>query len=59
MFQFKAGKKESETCYVTHGTMGHLDAAQPPVKRKPYATILAVPYVHKVRVALQLRGVRY
>lgn len=48
MFQFDGGKKERETCFVTHGAMGHLDPAQPPVKRKPYSAILAVPFVHKV-----------
>lgn len=48
MFQFDGGKKERETCFVTHGAMGHLDSAQPPVKRKPYSAILAVPFVHKV-----------
>jgi ribonuclease P/MRP protein subunit RPP40 len=48
MFQFKAGKKEKETCFVTHGTLGHLDASQPPLKRKPYSNILATPFVHKV-----------
>jgi ribonuclease P/MRP protein subunit RPP40 len=30
--------------------MGHLDPKQPPVKRKPYAAILAIPFVHKVRI---------
>lgn len=49
MFQFDGGKKERETCFVTHGAMGHLDPAQPPVKRKPYSAILAVPFVHKVK----------
>jgi hypothetical protein len=23
MFQFDGGKKERETCFVTHGAMGH------------------------------------
>jgi hypothetical protein len=50
MFEFAGGRKAAESkCYVTHGTMGHLDPKQPPVKRKPYAAILAVPFVHKVR----------
>ncbi|OBT72425.1 hypothetical protein VF21_08203 [Pseudogymnoascus sp. 05NY08] len=48
MFQFDAGKKERETCFVTHGAMGHLDPAQPPVKRKPYSTILAVPFAELI-----------
>ncbi|OBT40204.1 hypothetical protein VE00_08730 [Pseudogymnoascus sp. WSF 3629] len=48
MFQFDGGKKERETCFVTHGAMGHLDPAQPPVKRKPYATILAVPFAELI-----------
>jgi hypothetical protein len=49
MFKLAGGRKEVESkCYVTHGTMGHLDPEQPPVKRKPYAAILAIPFVHKV-----------
>ncbi|KFY36369.1 hypothetical protein V494_05051 [Pseudogymnoascus sp. VKM F-4513 (FW-928)] len=52
MFQFDGGKKERETCFVTHGAMGHLDPAQPPVKRKPYSAILAVPFVHKAELIL-------
>jgi hypothetical protein len=51
MFEFAGGRKATESkCYVTHGTMGHLDPKQPPVKRKPYAAILAIPFVHKVRI---------
>jgi ribonucleases P/MRP protein subunit RPP40 len=51
MFEFAGGRKATESkCYVTHGTMGHLDPKQPPVKRKPYAAILAVPFVHKVSI---------
>ncbi|KAL5352491.1 hypothetical protein ACLOAV_002439 [Pseudogymnoascus australis] len=52
MFQFDGGKKERETCFVTHGAMGHLDPAQPPVKRKPYSAILAVPFVHKAELIM-------
>ncbi|KFY54329.1 hypothetical protein V497_07822 [Pseudogymnoascus sp. VKM F-4516 (FW-969)] len=48
MFQFNDGKKERETCFVTHGAMGHLDPAQPPVKRKPYSAILAVPFAELI-----------
>lgn len=59
MFEFAGGRKASESkCYVTHGAMGHLDPKQPPVKRKPYAAILAVPFVHKVRKP-QLKGKRF
>jgi ribonuclease P/MRP protein subunit RPP40 len=54
MFQFTGGKKESTTCFATHGTTGHLDATQPPVRRKPYAALLAMPAVHKVRAAPSL-----
>jgi hypothetical protein len=51
MFNFASGSKKADSkCYVTHGTMGHLDPKQPPVKRKPYANILAMPFVHKVFV---------
>ncbi|KFX92065.1 hypothetical protein V490_05585 [Pseudogymnoascus sp. VKM F-3557] len=48
MFQFDGGKKERETCFVTHGAMGHLDPTQPPVKRKPYSAILAVPFAELI-----------
>lgn len=57
MFEFAGSRKPAESkCYVTHGTMGHLDPKQPPVKRKPYAAILAVPFVHKVRKHRQEKG---
>lgn len=49
MFEFTDRTQRAESkCYVTHGTMGHLDPKQPPVKRKPFASVLAVPFVHKV-----------
>jgi len=57
MFQFTGGKKESATCFVTHGAMGHLDATQPPVRRKPYAALLGMPAVHKVGAVPSGNGV--
>jgi ribonuclease P/MRP protein subunit RPP40 len=49
MFKFASGcEKAVSKCYVTHGTMGHLDPKQPPVKRKPFSSILTHPYVHRV-----------
>ena len=48
MLQFGKEQKEKETCFVTHGTMGHLDPTQPPTKRKPYSAILSMPAVSKV-----------
>jgi ribonuclease P/MRP protein subunit RPP40 len=53
MFNFSAGKKEQSTCYVTHGTMGHVDPKQPPTKRKPFAPLLTIPFAHKVRAERQ------
>jgi len=52
MFEFKSGKKDEAKCYVTHGLMGHLDPKQLPVKRKPFSSILAVPFINKVELVL-------
>lgn len=48
MLQFGKEQKEKETCFVTYGTMGHLDTKQPPSKRKPYSALLNMPAVSKV-----------
>ncbi|KAI9731668.1 MAG: hypothetical protein M1818_007798 [Claussenomyces sp. TS43310] len=32
--------------------MGHLDPKQPPIKKRPYASILAIPYVYKIQLLL-------
>lgn len=52
MFQFTHGGKERATCVITHGALGHVDATQPPVRRRPYAALLGVEAVHKVRFPL-------
>jgi ribonuclease P/MRP protein subunit RPP40 len=48
MLDLPAGTKHEAKCNVTHGTMGHLDPKQPPVKRKPFAAILNHSFVQKV-----------
>ena len=48
MLGFPTSTRHQRKCSVTHGTTGHLDPKQPPVKRKPFAAILNCSFVHKV-----------
>ena len=41
---------QSSKCFVTYGTMGHLDPKQPPSKGKPWATLASQDFVHSVRL---------
>ncbi|KAI9051010.1 hypothetical protein LZ554_005118 [Drepanopeziza brunnea f. sp. 'monogermtubi'] len=52
MLDFPSGTKHEPKCDVTHGVMGHLDPKQPPVKRKPFASILAQRFIQKVELVL-------
>ncbi len=52
MLSFTSNTKHEQKCNVTHGTMGHLDPKQPPVKRKPFAAILRSSFVRKVELIL-------
>ena len=41
---------QSSKCFVTHGTMAHLDQEQPPSsKHKPWAILASQGFIHKVR----------
>jgi len=52
MLNFTTNTKNERKCNVTYGTMGHLDPKQPPVKQKPFATILSNNFVQKVELIL-------
>ncbi|ESZ97010.1 ribonuclease P 40kDa subunit [Sclerotinia borealis F-4128] len=52
MLNFPKDTKHEQKCYVTHGTMGHLDPKQPPVKRKPFVNILGHKFINKVEMIL-------
>ncbi|TEY56446.1 hypothetical protein BOTCAL_0225g00260 [Botryotinia calthae] len=52
MLSFPKDTKHEQKCYVTHGTMGHLDPKQPPVKRKPFVNILGHKFINKVEMIL-------
>ncbi|POR39001.1 Ribonuclease P protein subunit p40, partial [Tolypocladium paradoxum] len=39
---------QSSTCFVTYGTMGHVDPKQPPQRSKPWTTVAARDFIHKV-----------
>jgi ribonuclease P/MRP protein subunit RPP40 len=48
MLDFPDDQRNEQKCEVTHGVMGHLDPQQPPVKRKPFSSILTHPFLQKV-----------
>ncbi|KAA8567140.1 hypothetical protein MFRU_007g02360 [Monilinia fructicola] len=52
MLNFPKDTKHEQKGYVSHGTMGHLDAKQPPIKRKPFVKILAHKFINKVEMIL-------
>lgn len=39
---------QSSTCFVTYGTMGHVDRKQLPQRGKPWTAIAAQDFIHKV-----------
>lgn len=41
---------QSSKCQVTYGSMGHTDAKQLPHKGKPWSSIMALDFIHKVRI---------
>lgn len=42
---------QTSKCYVTHGTIGHLDPNQLPIKGKSWTAISSLDSIHKVRPA--------
>ncbi|KAI1071157.1 hypothetical protein LB507_009650 [Fusarium sp. FIESC RH6] len=43
---------QSPKCFVTYGTMGHVDTNQAPRKSKPWAAITSLDFIHKVDLIL-------
>ncbi|KAI1382951.1 ribonuclease P 40kDa subunit [Hypoxylon trugodes] len=43
---------QSSKCFVTYGVMGHLDPQHVPSKGKPWSSLLAQDFVHKVDLIL-------
>ncbi|RGP60324.1 ribonuclease p/mrp protein subunit pop1 [Fusarium sporotrichioides] len=43
---------QSPKCFMTHGTMGHVDTKQAPRKGKPWAAITSLDFIHKVDLIL-------
>lgn len=41
---------QSSKCFVTYGSMGHIDPKQLPHKSKPWSSLGSLDFVHKVRV---------
>ncbi|KAJ8061150.1 hypothetical protein OCU04_010225 [Sclerotinia nivalis] len=52
MLNFPKDTKHEPKCYVTHGTMGHVDPKQAPARRKPFVNILGHKYINKVEMIL-------
>ncbi|KAE8452386.1 hypothetical protein EG329_001086 [Mollisiaceae sp. DMI_Dod_QoI] len=52
MLGFPAETNNEAKCYVTHGVFGHVDAKQPPVKRKPFSSILKHEFIQKIELML-------
>jgi ribonuclease P/MRP protein subunit RPP40 len=42
---------QTSRCYLTHGTIGHLDPKQLPTKGKPWTAIAGLDFIHKARQA--------
>lgn len=47
---------QAPKCFVTYGTMGHVDSKQKPHKGKPWAAIKSLDFIHKARVSLFFEG---
>ncbi|KAI0485314.1 ribonuclease P 40kDa subunit [Xylariaceae sp. FL0804] len=43
---------QTSKCFFTYGTMGHPDLKQLPVKGKPWSSLLALDFIHKVDLIL-------
>ncbi|RGP66245.1 ribonuclease p mrp subunit pop1 [Fusarium longipes] len=43
---------QSPKCFVTYGTMGHVDTRQAPSKGKPWVAITSLDFIHKVDLIL-------
>ncbi|KAM0268662.1 hypothetical protein ACHAPA_004906 [Fusarium lateritium] len=43
---------QSPKCFVTYGTMGHVDTNQAPRKGKPWSSVMSLDFVHKVDLIL-------
>jgi ribonuclease P/MRP protein subunit RPP40 len=43
---------QSSKCFVTHGSMSHVDTKQTPRKGKPWAAITSLDFIHKVDLIL-------
>ena len=55
---FNSSEKDlpSSKCYVTHGSLPlFVDPKHPPIKRKPFSTILNQPFNHKVGANFDIR----
>ncbi|KAF4999695.1 hypothetical protein FGRMN_2260 [Fusarium graminum] len=39
---------QSPKCFVTYGTMGHVDTKQAPRKGKPWSSVMSLDFVHKI-----------
>ncbi|KAI5921492.1 ribonuclease P 40kDa subunit [Camillea tinctor] len=53
MFSFSTPSVyQSSKCFVTYGTLAHIDPRQLPSKVKPWSTFLARDFVHKVDLVL-------
>ncbi|APA14737.1 hypothetical protein SS1G_06745 [Sclerotinia sclerotiorum 1980 UF-70] len=52
MLNFPKETKHEPKCYVTHGTIGHVDTKQTPTRRKPFVNILGYKYINKVEMIL-------
>ena len=47
MLGFPFDTQQESKVSITHGTVGHLHPKQPPVKRKPFSSLLNQHFVHK------------
>ncbi|KAF5699447.1 ribonuclease P MRP subunit POP1 [Fusarium mundagurra] len=43
---------QSPKCFVSYGTMGHLDTKQAPRKGKPWTAVMSLDFIHKVDLIL-------
>ncbi|ODA76654.1 hypothetical protein RJ55_07925 [Drechmeria coniospora] len=39
---------QSSSCFVTYGSMGHVDPTQPPSRNKPWTSLAAHEFIHEV-----------
>ncbi|KAH6880162.1 ribonuclease P 40kDa subunit [Thelonectria olida] len=45
---------QAPRCFVTYGTMGHVDTKQKPHKGKPWAAIKSLDFIHKVDLIMPM-----